>query len=58
MTSYRYVTPAVRGKWKRSEIEALSDALRAGVAYLQEDKITLFELTRIETGPDHPLPDC
>ena len=48
---FRYATPAVHGKWMRSEVEALSDALRAGVAYMQNGRITLFDFTVIETLP-------
>src|SRR5687768_3995989 len=48
---FRYSTPAVHGKWMRSECEARSDALRAGVAYLREGRITLFEFTVIEEMP-------
>ena len=48
---FRYATPAVHGKWMRSELEARSDALRAGVAYLKNGDITLFEFTVIERLP-------
>lgn len=48
---FRYATPAVHGKWLRSELEARSDALRAGVAYLRNGDISLFEFTVIERLP-------
>jgi hypothetical protein len=48
MYCYRYVSPAVCGGWKRTEQEALCDALRAGLAYLRGGGIELFEFTRIE----------
>jgi hypothetical protein len=45
---FRYITPAVRGPWRRSSAEAVEDALQAGQAFVQRGKVTLFEFTRIE----------
>ena len=33
MTCYRYVTPALHGRWRNTRQEALVDAMRAGQAH-------------------------
>ena len=48
MACFRYVTPVVKGRWRRSEAEALADALEAGQAYMTGGRTTLFEFTNIE----------
>ena len=50
MSCFRYVTPVVKGRWRRSEEEALSDALEAGQAYMSGGRTILFEFARIEHG--------
>ena len=48
MSCFRYVTPVVKGRWRGSEEEALSDALEAGQAYMSGGRTILFEFARIE----------
>jgi hypothetical protein len=48
MACFRYVTPVVKGRWRRSEEEALSDALEAGQAYTSGGRTVLFEFATIE----------
>jgi hypothetical protein len=55
MSCFRYVTPALRGRWRPTREEALSDALLAGQAYMQEGQVVLFKFTWIEEGPDNRL---
>ena len=50
MSCFRYVTPVVKGRWRGSEEEALSDALEAGQAYMSGGRTILFEFARIEHG--------
>jgi hypothetical protein len=47
----RYITPVVRGPWRRTEAEALGDALTAGQAYLRQGRVTLFEFAQLEELP-------
>ena len=51
--SYRYVTPALKGHWRITREEALSDALMAGQAFVRHDEIVLFEFARLEIQPGH-----
>jgi hypothetical protein len=48
---FRYITPVVRGPWRRSSAEALEDALQAGQAFVHRGKVKLFEFARIEAQP-------
>jgi len=48
MGAYRYVTPALKGRWHRSRNEALAEALAAGQAYFRSGEVQPFEFTRIE----------
>lgn len=48
MPCFRYVTPVAKGRWRRSEAEALSDALEAGQAYMSGGRTVLFEFARVE----------
>lgn len=52
-TAYRYATPALKGCWRQSREEAVSDALLAGQAFVRSDEIVLFEFTRLETQAEH-----
>ena len=56
MPSFRYVTPVVKGRWRRSEAEALSDALEAGQACMSGGRTVLFEFAKIER--QEPRPCC
>jgi hypothetical protein len=51
MHCYRYVTPALKGRWRRSLEEALSAALLAGQAFRQDGQILLFDFAELETQP-------
>ena len=51
MYCYRYVTPALKGRWRRSPEEALSAALLAGQAFRQDGSILLFDFAEMETQP-------
>ena len=46
---FRYATAALHGPWRRSEAEALDDALQAGQAFVRSGRVTLFEFARLET---------
>ena len=51
MDSFRYVTPALKGRWWPSREEALADALAAGQAYVRGHEMRLFEFTQVEERP-------
>jgi hypothetical protein len=48
MGFFRYVTPVLKGPWRRSREEALADALAAGQAYLRYGDVCPFEFTEVE----------
>lgn len=51
MPCYRYVTPALKGRWRRTPEEALSAALTAGQAFEQDGAIVLFDFAELQTQP-------
>jgi hypothetical protein len=57
MLQYRWVTPALFGKWCATRAEALQHALSFGQADLDEDTIVLHDFVRIEEsgGKEGPL---
>ena len=59
MARYRYVTPAVHGRWCITREEALADALRArqarGVPW-DVSAIELLEYTRLQEDDEKGLP--
>jgi len=51
MNCYRYVTPALHGRWRNTRQEALVDAMRAGQARAnaaQPDGIVMLASVEIE----------
>ena len=59
MARFRYVTPAVHGRWCSSRDEALLDALRAGQARGQTQDpstIELLEYARLQEDKGRGLP--
>jgi hypothetical protein len=45
---FRWKTAAMTGQWRRSDMSALTDALRAGQAEMADGEITLFDFVQIE----------
>lgn len=59
MHCYRYVTPALKGRWRRSREEALRLALLAGQAFERDGSIHLFEFAELQSQPDYRcLEEC
>lgn len=55
---YRYVTAAVHGPCRKSQNDALLDALRAGLAYKEAGAIKLLGFARMEQVPSHLCASC
>jgi predicted exporter len=59
MNCYRYVTPALKGRWRCSPEDALGAALVAGQAFRHGCSILLFDFARIQAQPAHRcLKEC
>lgn len=57
MPQYRYVTPALHGRWFSTPTEALRDALRAGQASAGVDAcVELLEFTQLQENDDLDSP--
>ena len=56
MGRFRYVTPALKGRWWPTREEALADALASGQAYHKGGETLLFEFTTLEER-EPPSPD-
>jgi hypothetical protein len=55
MLQYRWVTPALLGKWWATKAEALRDAVSFGQAECDGDTIVLHDFVRIEESQEGPL---
>ena len=61
MTCYRYVTPALHGRWRSTLQAALVDAMRAGQARADPDQpggFAMLESARIEERSCETDEDC
>jgi len=51
---FRWSTKVLTGAWRRSQMSALTDALRAGHAEFHDGEIALHEFVRIEQQAPAP----